>query len=163
MPAGSSVRIAEQRQTQMDIDALAALGAAVELTLESSFLEDGSDRPGGESSLLIAAIEVGDLSADQIFRRQAISTYTLVATGNDSMKVSGEDRVLQLIQNAGWKIGWKTGLTRPRRVRASSAPGCGLPRALRLVESFDAIGILCCRLKGEPLCDVTAGSANFSS
>jgi hypothetical protein len=43
------------------------------------------------------------------------------------MKVSGEDRVLQLVQNARLK----NGFTRPSREMASSAPSCGCLRAPR--------------------------------
>jgi hypothetical protein len=88
------IRIAQQRQTQMNIDVLAGLRAAVQFAFESPFLKNGSNRMGGEKRLLSNAIDVGNVSADQIFRRIAVSIYTLVTAGDDSVKVSGEDRVL---------------------------------------------------------------------
>src|ERR1035437_9060443 len=103
----------------MKIDVLAGLPAAAQFALETPFLEDRSNRPGGEKRLLSDAIEVGDVSADQFLRRKAVSAYPLVTACDDSIKVSGEDRVLQLVQNAGLK----NGFTRPRRDR--SARSCG--------------------------------------
>ena len=58
----------------MNIDVLAGLGAAAEFALESSLLKNRSNRPAGEKRLRFNAIEVGDISADQILRRKAVST-----------------------------------------------------------------------------------------
>ena len=91
----------------MNIDVLARLRAAAQFALEPSFLENRSHRPGGEKRLLVVvvaianAIEVGDLPANEFPRRKAVSTHTLITASDDSMQVSGEDRVLQLVQDAG--------------------------------------------------------------
>ena len=124
----------------MNIDILAGLGAAVEAALKSSCLENRSNRLGSGNCRLAKVIEVGDTSADQVLRRKSVSIYivaaTLVTTGDDSMKVSGkEDRVLQLVQNAGLhdglQPGLKTGFIRPGRAMAGSASGRRFLRALR--------------------------------
>ena len=75
----------------MNIDPTAGLSAAAELGLESSFLENRGNRPAGEKCLLFNAIKVGDVSADP--GRKAISICTLVTAGDDSLKISREDRV----------------------------------------------------------------------
>ena len=115
----------------MNIDTLAGLRAAAESALESSFLKNRSHGPAGEKRLLFNPIEVGDVSAEHVLRRKAVSIYTLVTTGDDSLKVRGEDRVLQLVQNAGRQNGLKNGLTGPGRAIASSAPSYGFRRSLR--------------------------------
>jgi len=115
----------------MNIDILAGLRAAAEFALESSFFKNRRHRPCGEESLLLNAIELGDISADQVPRHKTVAIYTLVTAGDNAMKVSGEDRVLQLVQNAGRQEGLKTCLTCKGRARASSAPSYGFRRSFR--------------------------------
>jgi len=131
----SSIRIAQDRQTEMNIDILAGLSAAAEFALESSFFKNRSNRPAGDKCLLFDRVNVGYILADEILRRKAISFYTLITTGDDSLKASGKDRVLQLVENAGLNSGRtarrKTGRTRRGSCLASSAPSCGFRRSLR--------------------------------
>src|SRR5205807_7941963 len=132
---GRCIRIAQQRQTQMNIDVLAGLSAATEFALESSFLKNRRNRPAGEKCLLFDPVKGGDILADQFLRLKAVSIYTPITTGDDSIKVSGEDCVLQLVQNAGLNtelnIGMTYGLTRRGNCLARSAPSCGFRRSLR--------------------------------
>src|SRR5580658_2948273 len=117
----------------MNIDVLPRFGAAALFALEAPFLENRSHRSAGEKRLLVIvianAIEVGDLPADQFLRRKTVSTHTLVTAGDDSIQVGGEDRVLQLVQNA-WLKSVKTVLVRPGGAITSSAPSYGLLRFL---------------------------------
>src|ERR1700686_5257682 len=119
----------------MNVDVLAGLSAAADFALESSLLKNRSNRLACDKCLLFSPVKIGDVFADQRLRRKAVSIYRLVTTGDDSIKVSGEDRVLQLVENAGPNAeliaGMKTGLTRRGSRLASSAPGCGLRRSLR--------------------------------
>src|ERR1700732_2894283 len=121
----SCIRIAQQRQTQMNVDVLAGLSVATEFALESSLFKNRSNRPAGDKCLLFNPVNVGDILADEILRRKAISIYTLITTGDDSLEVGGEDRVLHLVENAGLNSGRnarrKTGLTRRGSRLASSA------------------------------------------
>src|ERR1039457_7094040 len=121
------IRIAQQRQTQMNINTLPRLGAARQFALETPFLENRSQRQAGEKRVLFNAIEVGNVSTDQFLWRKPISLYTLVTTGDDSLKISGEDRILQVVENARLNHG----PTRRGRARESSAPSCGFRRSLR--------------------------------
>ena len=113
----------------------AGLSAAAEFALESSFLKNQSNSPAFEKRLLLDPIEVGDILADEVLLRKAVPIYTLITTGDDSIKVSGENRVLQLVENAGLNaglnIGMKYGLTRRGSCLARSAPSCGFRRSLR--------------------------------
>src|ERR1022692_1973973 len=115
----------------MNIDVLARLRAAAEFALESSFFKNQSHRSGGEESLLLNPIELGDISPDQVLRHITVAIYTLVTAGDDAMKVSGEDCILQLVQNAGLQDELKADLARKVRARASSAPSYGFRRSLR--------------------------------
>jgi hypothetical protein len=76
----------------MNIDVLATLRAAADSALELSFLENRRNRLGRKTRLLPNVIEVGDISTDQFLGRKSASIYTLVAAGDDSMKVSGKDK-----------------------------------------------------------------------
>jgi hypothetical protein len=108
----------------VNIDVSTRLSAAAELALESSFLENQSNRSAGKKCPLFNAIKVGDVLADPILGRNAISFRALVAAGDGSLKVSRKDRVLQLIQNARLENGTH-GLGRRSRDVAISAPSCG--------------------------------------
>src|ERR1700675_2969864 len=114
---------------------MAGFSAAAEFALESSFLKNRGNRLARDKCLLFGPIKIGYVSADQILRRKAISIYTLIATGDDSIKVSGEDRVLQLVENAGLNAGMiaelKTGLARGGSCLSGSASSCGFRRSLR--------------------------------
>src|SRR5713101_485379 len=114
----------------MNIHILAGLSAATEFALESSLLKNRRNRPAGEKRPLLDPVSVGDILAEEILRRKAVSIYTLVATGDDSLKVRGEDRVLQLVQNARLNARRNHGLTRRGSCLASSAPSCGFRRSL---------------------------------
>src|ERR1700675_3862009 len=132
---GCRTRIAQQCQTQMNIDVLAGLSAAAEFAFESSLLKNRSNGLACDKCLLFNPVTIGDVFSDQRLRRKAVSIYRLVTTGDDSIKVSGEDRVLQLVENAGLNagliVGMKTGLTRRGSCLASPAPSCGFRRSLR--------------------------------
>src|ERR1035438_7854228 len=115
----------------MNIDVLARLRTAAEFALESSFFENRSHRPGGEESLLLNAIKLGDIAPDQVLRHITVAIYTLVTAGDDAMKVGGKDCVLQLVQDPGLQDELKADLARKARARASSAPSYGFRRSLR--------------------------------
>src|ERR1700686_221172 len=119
----------------MNVDVLAGLSAAADFALESSLLKNRSNRLACDKCLLFSPVKIGDVFADQRLRRKAVSIYRLVTTGDDSIKVSGEDRVLQLVENAGRNAGiigeLKHGLTRRGNCLTSLAPSCGFRRSLR--------------------------------
>jgi len=76
------------------VDIMSGLSAEAESALESSFLENRSDRLGRKGRRPPHLIEFGDISADQIPGRKSVSIFslTLVTTGDYSMKVSGKDK-----------------------------------------------------------------------
>jgi hypothetical protein len=45
--------------------------------------------------------ELGDIPADEILRCESKSIHRLATTANDSVRVSGEDRVAKLVESSG--------------------------------------------------------------
>jgi hypothetical protein len=94
----------------VDIDVTASPGAAGEFAIEASILENQGNRLARDEFLWSNAIRVGDVSSEPAPVREAISVCAPVTTGDDSLKIGGEDRILQLVEyarvpNARLKVG----------------------------------------------------------
>jgi len=74
----------------MSFDILAGLRAAAEFAFKPARFPNLGQRAGG---LLLDTVEFGDILPDQILGHKAVAIDTLVATGDDALKVGGEDRV----------------------------------------------------------------------
>lgn len=85
----------------MNINIGTGFRAAVEFTLESSFFEGCCQGLWGIGCLQSATVEVRDLASHDLLRGEAEPAHALIATGEGSSKIGGEDRILQLIQNPG--------------------------------------------------------------
>jgi hypothetical protein len=87
----------------MKIYVAARLAAPAKLALESSILDNRSNRPAGEEGLLFNAVKIGNVPADPLSGSNSVSIRPLIAAGDNPVKVGSEDRILQLVQQAGLK------------------------------------------------------------
>jgi hypothetical protein len=89
----------------MNVDILAGLRAATEFSLKSPFFESYGQGPGAKECLLVNAIESGDIYPADILGQRTVAIYTLIAAGDNALKVSGKNSVLQLVEHTGLQSG----------------------------------------------------------
>ena len=97
------VRIAQQSHGQMNVHVLAGLGARAEFALEAALLKNRGNHLPSKKNLFFWPIEPRDILTSKLFGRITIQAYTLVTSGDISLKVGGNDSVVQLVENARLK------------------------------------------------------------
>src|SRR5437868_15489114 len=103
----------------MDIHVLAGLGAGAEFTLESTLLEYSWNHLSREKDLFFWPVESRDILTCELFRRVTIQAYALVTSRYVALEISGNDGVVQLVENAGLKNQGALGSARTASFRTS--------------------------------------------